>query len=75
MRFIKDDGWNTEAFEDFGVIDALEGAARLLYEIRNCQRSMKLDDMIYELGELGNTLLDTAKDIEDAVERTRRPKS
>lgn len=32
------DGWNTEALEECGLMDTLQMASRIEYELRNCRR-------------------------------------
>ena len=56
-RFIKDDGWNEEEFQNIGLMDILDDAASMRYEIKTARRG--------SYGFTGDTLKDVLNDVID----------
>ena len=66
------DGWDEDWFEDTGVMEALDLAQRIQYEIKNARRGSYIDEdsifaMKYALGEIQKMLRDANDNIDAEI--------
>ena len=73
--FVSDDAWNCDALADVGLMDWLDTAAKIGYEVNNCRRGAygvrgeTAQDLVEELEELHSTLADVIEAIKNHLDR------
>jgi hypothetical protein len=73
QRFINNDGWNEEDFNDTCMPEFLDNANKLNYEIKNCRRGAytnaeTVDELINYLETMLSQLNDTINELENTRE-------
>ena len=64
----KTGGWNEDAFEDIGLMEASENVARLDYEIKNCVCITIFESLVMELHELASSIEAIAGELENELD-------